>query len=123
VNLLLNVIWLIFGGLVVTLGWLLVGVICCVLVVTIPFGLAAFRIAGFTVWPFGRQVIPRESAGVPSLIGNILWLIVAGVWLTIGHAVVGAVLCLSIIGIPLGLGHFKLIPVSLFPLGTVIVPT
>lgn len=119
---LLNVVWLVFGGFVVVLGYLLAGVICCVLIVTIPFGIASFRIAAYALWPFGRTVVDRHDAGVPSLLGNIIWLVFAGIWITIGHLTLGVALCVSIIGIPLGLAHFKLIPVSLMPLGKAIVP-
>jgi uncharacterized membrane protein YccF (DUF307 family) len=122
VRFLLNIVWLIFGGLALVLGYLVAGVVCCLLVVTIPFGIAAIRIALFALWPFGRTVVEAPSAGVGSALGNILWLVLAGLWLTIGHLVVGALLCATVIGIPLGLAHFKLIPVSLMPLGKQIVP-
>jgi uncharacterized membrane protein YccF (DUF307 family) len=122
VRLLLNVVWLVFGGLVVVVGWLLAGVICCLLVVTIPFGIASFRIASYALWPFGRTVVDRPDAGAGSAIGNIIWIIVAGLWIAIGHLLLGIGLCVSIIGIPLGLAHFKLIAVSLMPLGKQIVP-
>ncbi|KAA2262950.1 YccF domain-containing protein [Solihabitans fulvus] len=121
-RLILNLIWLVLCGFWMALGYVLAGVICCVLIVTIPFGLASFRIASFALWPFGRRIVDRPSAGAPSLIGNIVWILVAGIWLAIGHVVTGAALCITIIGIPLGLANFKLIPVSLMPLGTVIVP-
>jgi uncharacterized membrane protein YccF (DUF307 family) len=123
VRFILNVIWLVLCGLWIALGYAIAGVICCVLIVTIPFGLAAFRIADYALWPFGRRVVEREDAGVPSLIGNIVWIVFAGWWLALAHAVTGAMLCLTIIGIPLGLANFKLIPVSLMPLGTRIVST
>lgn len=95
--------------------------ICCVLIVTIPFGLASFRIAAYALWPFGRTVADRRDAGLGSLLGNIIWLVFAGWWLTLGHLVTGALLCLTIIGIPLGVANFKLVPVSLMPLGKEIV--
>lgn len=119
---LLNVVWLIFGGLVLVLGYLVAGVLCCLLIVTIPFGIASFRIASFALWPFGRTVVDARTAGVASVLGNVIWLVLAGVWITIGHFVAGVLLCASVIGIPLGLAHFKLMPVSLMPLGKQIVP-
>lgn len=122
VRLLLNIVWLIFGGLVLAICYAIAGVICCLLVVTIPFGIAAFRIAAYALWPFGRTVVESPSAGVGSALGNALWLIFAGLWITLGHIVAGVALCVTIIGIPLGLAHFKLIPVSLMPLGKEIVP-
>jgi uncharacterized membrane protein YccF (DUF307 family) len=92
-----------------------------VLIITIPFGLAALRIAGFALWPFGRTVVKRPESGVASGIGNIIWLVLCGWWLALGHLVTGIAQCLTIIGIPLGLANFKLIPVSLLPLGRKIV--
>ena len=95
--------------------------ICFVLIITIPFGVAALRIAGFALWPFGRTVVKRPDAGVASGIGNVLWLILCGWWLALGHLVTGIAECLTIIGIPLGLANFKLIPLSLLPLGREII--
>ena len=95
--------------------------ICFVLIITIPFGVAALRIAGFALWPFGRTVVKRPDSGVASGIGNIIWLVLCGWWLALGHLVTGIAQCLTIIGIPLGLANFKLIPVSLLPLGREIV--
>lgn len=118
---LLNLVWLVFGGLVLALGYALAGVVACLLVVTIPFGIAAFRMAAYAMWPFGRAVVQRPSAGVGSAIGNVLWILLFGWWLALGHIVTGIAQCLTIIGIPLGIANFKLIPVSLMPLGSEIV--
>ena len=118
---LLNVIWLVFGGLLLALGYAVVGVVMCILIITIPFGIASFRIALFCLWPFGRTLIRRDDAGAGSVIGNVIWFILAGWWLAIGHLVTGVLMCLTIIGIPLGLANFKLIPVSLTPFGREIV--
>ena len=119
----LNVIWLIFAGLWLAIGYAIAGIVCFILIITIPFGIASFRIAGYTLWPFGRTVIRRPDAGIMSIIGNIIWLLVAGIWLAIGHFVTGVAMCLTIIGIPLGIADFKLIPISLLPLGAQIVPS
>ena len=119
----LNLIWLILCVWWMSLLYLLAGLICLVLIITIPFGIAAFRIAGYVLWPFGRQIEPRADAGVGSAIGNIIWIVLIGWWLAIGHLTSGIVLCLTIIGIPLGLANFKLIPISLLPLGVQIVPS
>ena len=119
----LNIIWLIFGGLWLALGYLVAGVICCLLIVTIPFGIASFRIANYALWPFGRTTAPEPGAGVPSLIGNVIWIVFAGWWLALGHIVTGIAMCITIIGIPLGIANFKLIPISLLPLGYRIVAT
>lgn len=122
-NTLLNVIWLVFAGVWLALGYVLAGVLCMVLIVTIPFGIASFRIAGFVLWPFGRTVVDKPTAGAWSTIGNVIWLLVAGIWIAVGHITTAIPLFLSIIGIPLGIANLKLIPISLMPLGKDIVPT
>ena len=121
-RLVLNVIWLVLCGFWMSIVYALAGIISCVLIITIPFGIAAFRISGYVLWPFGRTIEPRLDAGVASGIGNILWIILFGWWLALGHLISGVALCLTIIGIPLGLGNFKIIPISLMPLGVQIVP-
>jgi uncharacterized membrane protein YccF (DUF307 family) len=123
VNTLLNLIWLVFCGIWMAIGYAVAGLICFLFIITIPFGIAAFRIAGYVLWPFGRTIVDRPTAGAGSLLGNIIWLIFAGIWLAIGHLVTGVALLITIIGIPLALGNFKLIPISLMPLGKRIVPT
>ncbi len=120
-RLVLNLIWLVLSGFWLAVGYAIAGVICCILIITIPWGLASFRIANYALWPFGRTVVDRPNAGGASLIGNIIWIVVAGIWLAIGHVVTGILLCITIIGIPLGIANFKLVPVSLMPLGKVIV--
>lgn len=120
-RLLLNVIWLVLAGFWLAIAYALAAVICFVLIVTIPFGIASLRIALFALWPFGRTVVRRPDAGVASGLGNVLWLLLCGWWLALGHLVSGALLCLTIIGIPLGLANFKMIPISLLPLGREIV--
>ena len=120
-RLVLNLIWLIFGGLVMAFGYAVVALVMFILIITIPFGIASARIALFCLWPFGRTVVRRPDAGAGSLVGNVIWFILAGWWLAIGHLVTGVLMCLTIIGIPLGLANFKLIPVSLTPLGRDIV--
>jgi uncharacterized membrane protein YccF (DUF307 family) len=104
------------------IAYVIAGIICFVLIITIPFGIAAMRIAGYVIWPFGRTIEVRRSSGVASLIGNIIWLVLFGWWLALGHLLTGIAMCLTIIGIPLGLASFKIIPVTLMPLGTQIVP-
>jgi uncharacterized membrane protein YccF (DUF307 family) len=117
VRLLLNLIWLIFGGLLMALGYAVVALVMFVFIVTIPFGIASARIALFCLWPFGRTLVRRSDAGAGSLLGNIIWVVLAGWWLALGHLITGLLMCLTIIGIPLGLANFKLIPVSLTPFG------
>jgi uncharacterized membrane protein YccF (DUF307 family) len=123
VKALLNVIWLVLAGLWLALGYVVAGIICCVLVVTIPFGVASFRIASYALWPFGRTVVDKPGAGVMSAVGNVIWVLVAGLWLALGHLVTAIPLFVSIIGIPMGIANLKMIPVSLMPLGREIVPT
>jgi uncharacterized membrane protein YccF (DUF307 family) len=120
-RLILNVIWLVLCGWWMAILYAVAGLICCILIITIPFGIAAFRIAGYVLWPFGRSITPRADFGVGAAIGNILWIILIGWWLAIGHLTSGILLCVTIIGIPLGLANFKLIPISLMPLGVQVV--
>ena len=101
----------------------LAGLVMFVLIITIPFGIASFRLAAYVLWPFGRTLVPRPDAGAASAIGNIIWFILVGLWMAIGHLLLGLLLCLTIIGIPLGLGNFKLAAVAIAPLGKEIVPT
>lgn len=119
----LNIIWLVLSGFWMALGYIVAGIICFILIITIPFGIASFRIALYALWPFGRTVVRHPHAGAMSLIGNVIWLIFAGIWLAIGHIVSGIALCLTIIGIPFGIANFKMIPISLMPLGSEIVST
>ncbi|WP_033442984.1 YccF domain-containing protein [Saccharothrix sp. NRRL B-16314] len=121
-RIILNLIWLVLSGFWLAVGYAVAGIVCCVLIVTIPWGLASFRIANYALWPFGRTVVDRPSAGGASLLGNVVWVVVAGIWLAIGHVVTGLALCVTIIGIPLGIANFKMVPVSLMPLGKEIVP-
>jgi uncharacterized membrane protein YccF (DUF307 family) len=122
VRLVLNIIWFVFAGVWMAIAYAFAALICFVLIITIPFGIAALRIAVFALWPFGKTVVMRDDAGIASGIGNVLWLVLCGWWLALGHLVTGVALCLTIIGIPLGLANFKLIPISLLPLGREIVP-
>ncbi len=118
---LLNIIWLVLSGFWMFLGYVLAGIVLCVLIVTIPWGFASFRIAVYALWPFGRMVIDKPTAGVGSFLGNVVWVILAGWWLAIGHIITGIAMMITIIGIPLGIASFKLVPVSLMPLGKEIV--
>jgi uncharacterized membrane protein YccF (DUF307 family) len=118
----LNVIWLVLCGWWMAIAYVIAGLVCFILIITIPFGIAAFRIAGYTLWPFGRTITARRDAGVGALIGNIIWIVLFGWELAIGHLVAGAIMCLTIIGIPLGIASFKIIPITLVPLGVQIVP-
>ncbi|MEI6663701.1 MAG: YccF domain-containing protein [Actinomycetes bacterium] len=116
-----NVIWLVFAGIWMALAYLFAGLIMCILIITIPFGIQSFKLAAFALWPFGRTVVKRADAGVASGIGNIIWFVLAGWWLAIGHLLTSIPLFLSIIGIPLAIGNLKMIPISLLPFGREIV--
>jgi len=120
---LLNIVWLVLEGIWMAIAYAIAGLICLILIVTIPFGIAAFRIASYVLWPFGRTAERRPDAGVGSVIGNVLWIVLFGWWLALGHVIAGVALCLTIIGIPLGIASFKIVPITLLPLGTRIVPT
>ncbi|AGL18355.1 hypothetical protein L083_4845 [Actinoplanes sp. N902-109] len=121
-RLILNVLWFIFGsGFLLAIGYGIAALICFALIVTIPFGVAALRLAGYSLWPFGRTVVGKPGAGVASGLANILWVVLAGWWLALSHIVAGIALCVTIIGIPFGIANFKLVPVAFWPLGRHIV--
>jgi len=117
-----NILWLAFSGFWMALGYVVAGAIACVLIVTIPFGIASFRLAGYALWPFGRTVVWKPSAGAASTVGNVLWLILFGWWLALGQIVAGIAWCITIIGIPFGVASFKMVPLALLPLGREVVP-
>jgi uncharacterized membrane protein YccF (DUF307 family) len=119
---LLNIIWLVLSGFWLAIGYALAGIIMFILIITIPFGIQAFKLAGYSLWPFGRTVVKKPTAGAGSVIGNILWLVFAGWWLAIAHLVTAFFLAITIIGIPLALGNVKLVPIALWPFGREIVP-
>jgi uncharacterized membrane protein YccF (DUF307 family) len=121
VRTLLNIIWFIFSGFWLWLAYMLAGIICCVLIITIPWGIASFRMANYAAWPFGRELVDKPNSGIFSFLGNVIWVIVAGWWLALTHIATGILLCITIIGIPLAIANFKLIEVSLMPLGKQIV--
>ena len=124
-----NLIWLVCGGLIMGLAWWLAGVICYLSIIGIPWGKACFVIGQYTVWPFGKEAVSRKQllgkddigTGLLGLIGNILWLVFIGVWLAMGHITAGVFCCMTIIGIPFGIQHFKLVAISLMPIGMTVV--
>jgi len=119
----LNIIWLVLSGFWMFLGYMLAGVLLCIPIITIPWAIASFRVGVYALWPFGRTIVDKPSSGVGSFLGNVIWVILAGWWLAIGHIVTGVAMCITIIGIPLGIASFKLVPISLMPLGKDIVRT
>jgi uncharacterized membrane protein YccF (DUF307 family) len=116
-----NVIWLLLAGLPLAIGYAAFGIVAFVLIITIPFGIASFRLASYALWPFGRTVVRRPGAGAGAMVGNVIWFLVAGLWLAIAHIASGVALFLTIIGIPFGIASFKMAALALFPLGKDIV--
>jgi len=121
VRTLLNIVWLVLSGFWLFLGYALAAVIMFVLIVTIPWGIAAWRIGVYSLWPFGKEVVDRRSAGVGSAIGNVVWVVLAGWWLALGHIASALALAITIIGIPFAWANLKMVPVALLPLGKQIV--
>lgn len=120
-TLILNTLWLVFGGLVMALGWLLASVLMAVTIVFLPWSPAAFRIAGYSLLPFGHEVVARDDGAV-SLLGNIVWFVLAGWWLCLGHLILALGFAVTIIGLPFAWAHLKLAGLSIAPVGKVIVP-
>ena len=121
-RLILNIVWLVFGGLWLALGYFVAGIICFILIITIPFGFAALRIGMYALWPFGRTIVDKPGPRPGALIGNIIWVILFGWEMALAHLVAGLLLFITIIGIPFGVASWKMIPLSLFPLGRQVVP-
>jgi uncharacterized membrane protein YccF (DUF307 family) len=125
----LNILWLICGGFLMGCAWLVASLVMFVSIIGIPFGRAAFNIAVYTFFPFGNEAISRYEltgredigTGLLGLIGNVIWFLLAGIWLAIAHLAVGIACFITIIGIPFGWAHFKLVEISLAPIGKVIV--
>ncbi|MGH9229729.1 MAG: YccF domain-containing protein [Acidimicrobiales bacterium] len=118
----LNVLWLLLAGVWLFLAYLFAGITQIVTIIGIPFGVQSFKLAGFALWPFGRVVVTRSDRSQSlSCVGNVVWFVLSGFWLALLHALLGVLLCLTIIGIPLGVGNFKLIPLALAPFGRDIV--
>jgi uncharacterized membrane protein YccF (DUF307 family) len=118
---LLNIIWFVLAGWELFLAYLLFGALACVFIVTIPAGVACFRIAGYVIWPFGRVVVDKPGAGAGSALMNVVWFVVAGVWLAAGHILTAAAQAVTIVGIPVAIANIKLIPVTCFPFGKQVV--
>ena len=118
---LLNIIWLLFGGLWLAIGYFFFGLLACLLIVTIPVGVASFRMAAYALWPFGKTVVAKPSAGLGSALMNGIWFVIGGVWLAVGHVTTAAAQAVTIVGIPLAIANIKMIPVTRFPFGKQIV--
>ena len=113
-----NILWLILGGLFLALGWAVIGIVLCITIIGIPLGLQAFKMAQLTLTPFGKQV--DYGGGFGSLLLNIIWIVVAGLWMAIGYVLAGLANCITIIGIPFGIQSFKMAKLALMPFGAVI---
>jgi uncharacterized membrane protein YccF (DUF307 family) len=117
-NLLGNLIWLLFGGLASALGYIVGGIVLCFTIIGIPFGLQCFKLAGLVLWPFGRQVVYNSSSnGCLTMLFNIIWLVCGGLYTALVHLFFGALLLITIIGIPFAKQHFKLLEISMMPFG------
>ena len=117
-----NLIWLIFGGLIIAIEYLIGGLVLIITIVGIPFGIQTLKMAALALWPFGRDTrVHSRASGCLYLLMNILWLVTGGLWIAITHAFFGVLLCITIIGIPFGLQHFKLTAIALNPFGRDIV--
>lgn len=119
-----NIIWVIVGGLEMAIGWFIVGMIMALTIIGLPWARSCFEIGVLALWPFGREAVSRQQLGRNDLgtgplgcVGNVVWLVLAGWWLAIGHVFFGLLLCITIIGIPFGLQHFKLAGLALLPIG------
>jgi len=121
-DLLGNLIWLIFGGLASAIGYFVGGLVLCFTIIGTPFGLQCFKIAGLVLWPFGKKVISTSSnAGCLTVLFNIIWLLTGGLYTAITHVLFGLLLFITILGIPFAKQHFKLVEISLMPFGKEIV--
>jgi uncharacterized membrane protein YccF (DUF307 family) len=129
-SLLLNILWIVFGGLWMAAGWLLAAVIMAITIIGIPWSRAAFNIALYTLLPFGQTVVDREEytgratigTGPLGVLGNLIWLVFAGWWLALGHVITGLAWAITIIGLPFAWAHLKLAGIALWPIGREVVP-
>lgn len=118
-----NLLWLVLAGVWLAIGYVLAGIINCIFVITIPFGIQSFKLAGYALWPFGRMVVHRTDRDVAlGCLGNAIWFVFGGLWLALGHLIAGALLCITVIGIPLGVASFKMAGLALAPFGKQVVP-
>jgi len=131
ISFVLNLIWIVFGGGLMAIAWFVVGVVMALTVILLPWSRAAFEIAGYTLMPFGREAVDRRQVtgrgdigtGDLGFLGNVIWFIFAGWWLAFGHVVAGIACAVTIIGLPLAFAHFKLVRISLAPIGLTVVST
>ena len=110
-----NIIWFLFGGFITALGWFIVGLLWCITIIGLPIGMQCFKAASLVIWPFGKEVV--NEGGAMSCLINILWLIFGGFALVLAHLIIGVIYCITIVGIPFGLQHFKLAKLAFSPVG------
>jgi uncharacterized membrane protein YccF (DUF307 family) len=130
VSILLNILWLLLGGVWMAAGWAVAAIIMAITIIGLPWARAAFNIAIYTLLPFGQRAVRRDlvtgehdvGTGLLGLIGNLIWLVLAGWWLALGHLVTAVILAVTIIGIPFAWAHLKLAGIALWPIGKAIVP-
>lgn len=115
-----NILWVIFGGMEMALGWFVAGCLWSITIVGLPIGIQCFKFAGLLLWPFKKQIVP-DAMGAISFLMNVLWLLISGIWLAIGEVITGVILCMSILGIPFGLQHFKFAKLAIMPFGTSVI--
>lgn len=120
-SLILNIVWIVFGGLVMAFGWLIAALVMAVTIIGLPWAPAALRIAGYTLLPFGHRVVDND-AGALSFLGNVVWFLLAGWWLALGHLMLALFYAITIIGLPFAWAHLKLAGLSLAPVGKAVVP-
>ena len=117
-NILGNILWFILGGFLIVIEYFIAGIVSCITIIGIPIGIQSFKLAGASLWPFGREVKPNNNSGSGlSTLLNVIWILVGGIWITLTHLGLGILLCATIIGIPFGLQHFKLMRLSFTPFG------
>ena len=114
-NTLGNILWLILGGLELAVAWAIIGIVLCITIVGIPLGIQAFKMAGLTLTPFGKSVV--YGGGVGSLLANIIWVVLVGIWMAIGYMIAGVLNCITVIGVPFGIQSFKMAKLALWPFG------
>lgn len=130
-SLLLNVLWIVFGGLWMAVGWIIAAIVMAITIIGLPWARAALNIAVYTLLPFGQKAVSRAEyygsedlgTGPIGVLGNIVWLVLAGWWLALGHLITAILLAVTIVGIPFAWAHLKLAGVALWPIGKIIVPT
>lgn len=117
-----NLIWFVFSGLWLGLSYFAAGLVSCLTIIGIPFGIQSMKLAVYVMWPFGQELVPKQQDHLLRGILNIIWIIIGGFWLAIFHVALGLVLCVTVIGIPFGIKNFKMAKLALFPFAFSVMP-